>query len=236
MEPIIETYTMDWSEREQLRQERQLSRAKASLLERIPRQPMHTLPATLNDIEFHKTKLQQDEEKLRMREDELAEFQPTIIKMEKQKPGRYDRDPLRDNPSYHKYREYLAEKNRIESNLEVVKRNIEARKNRIVELEEIIEEWDPGKSEERDKQMREQYLHEQSERVRSAQIMNNEIEKRKNITESFKNGRYEETPLQRLSAHGLARMTKFKNIIHNFAGTNSPFGGRTKRKRTRRRY
>lgn len=72
-------------EREQLRQERQLSRAKASLLERIPRQPMHTLPATLNDIEFHKTKLQQDEEKLRMREDELAEFQPTIIKMEEPK-------------------------------------------------------------------------------------------------------------------------------------------------------
>ena len=155
MEPIIETYTMDWSEREQLRQERQLSRVKASLLERIPRQPMHTLPATLRYIEFHKKELQKDEEKLRRREDELAEFQPTIVKMEQQKPERYDKNPLRDKPSYHKYREYLEEKNRIESNLEFVKDNIEFNKNKIMELEEFIEEWDPGKSEERDKQIEE---------------------------------------------------------------------------------
>ena len=204
-------------EREQPRQERQLSRAKASLLERIPRQPMHTLPATLNDIEFHKTKLQQDEEKLRMREDELAEFQPTIIKMEEQKPGRYDRDPLRDNPSYRKYREYLAEKNRIESNLESVKHNIEARKNRIVQLEEFIEEWDPGKSEERDEQMKDRYLHDQKDKrtISSANLFR--MAARNNPSqESAKHQRSTENSLRRLTAHG-PFYTKFDELITGFA-------------------
>jgi len=53
---------------------------------------MHTLSATLYDIELNKTRLRESEEKLRRREDEFVEFQPTIIKMEKQKPGRYDRN------------------------------------------------------------------------------------------------------------------------------------------------
>ena len=214
MEPIIETYTMDWSEREQLRQERQLSRVKASLLERIPRQPMHTLPATLRDIEFHKKELQKDEEKLRRREDELAEFQPTIVKMEQQKPERYDKNPLRDKPSYHKYREYLEEKNRIESNLEFVKDNIEFNKNKIMELEEFIEEWDPGKSEERDKQMKDRYLQDQKDK-RSANLFR--MAARSNPSqESAKHQRSTENPLRRLTAQG-PFYTKFDKLITGFA-------------------
>jgi len=219
MEPIIEIHTMDWREREQLRQERQLSRAKASLLERIPRQPMHTLSATLRDIEFHKTQLQQDEEKLRRREDELEQFQPTIIQMEKQKPGRYDRDPLRDNPSYHKYREYLAEKNRIESNLESANRSLEARKNRIMELEESIEEWDPGKSEERDAQMRERFLHddEDIDTIDSANIFSKAS---KSHRRPYKDTRqkHESNPLSKLSNHGEGFRRKFSSLIHSFQG------------------
>ena len=210
---------MDWREREQLRQERQLSRAKASLLERIPRQPMHTLPAAIHDIEFHKTKLKEDEEKLRMREDELAEFQPTIIKMEKQKPARYDRDPLRDNPSYHKYREYLAEKKRIESNLEFVKRNIEARKNRIMELQEFIEEWDPGKSEERDAQMRDRYLHddEDIDTIDSANVFYKASKSHRRPHQDIRQ-RHESNPLSKLSNHGEGFRRKFTSLVNSFQG------------------
>jgi hypothetical protein len=219
MESIIEKYSMDWRERERLRQERELSRAKASLLERIPRQPMHTLSAALHDIEFHKKILQQDEENLRRREDELSEFQPTIIQMEKQKPARYDRDPLRDNPSYRKYREYLAEKNRIESNLELVKRNIEDRKNRIAELEESIEEWDPEKSEERDAQMRERFLHdaEDEDTIQSGNIFDKATKKTPLFYDNSRQ-RSELNPLQKLSNQGEGFRRTFTALTNSFQG------------------
>jgi hypothetical protein len=210
---------MDWREREQLRQEKQLSRAKASVLERISRQPMHTLSATLHNIEFHKTRLKEDEEKLRRREAELEQFQSTIIKMEKEKPGRYDKAPLRDNPSYRKYREYLAEKNQIESNLELVKRHIEADKKRIMELEESIEEWDPEQSEERDAQMRERFLHDDKDidTIDSANVFY-KASKSPRRPYQYTRQRDESNPLSKLSNHGEGFRRTFASLVNSFQG------------------
>ena len=227
-------------EREQHRQQREeLSRKNASsaILTSIKIKPMHTLSATLHTIELHKRQLQKDEEKLRRREDELAEFQPTIVKMEQQKPERYDRNPLRDKPSYHKYREYLAEKNRIESNLEVVKRDIEFHKNRIMELEESIEEWDPEQSEERDAQMRERFLHDDKDidTIHNGNIFDKAT--RRNSVSHHSRQKQELTPLQKLSNHGEGFRRTFVDLTKSFQGQPDakkrmgyPEGGKTKKR------
>ena len=242
MESIIEKYSMDWEEREQRRLERELSQAKASILERIPRRPMHTLSATLRDIEFHNTQLQKDEEKVKRREGELEAFQPTIIQMEKRKPGNYDKNHLRDNPSYRNYREYLEEKKRIESNLEFEKRSVEDRKNRIMELEEYMEEWDPGQSEERDAQMRERFLHDDKDidTVDSGNIFDNATKRTHSLSDHSRQ-RHELKPLGKLSNHGEGFRRMFTTLTKSFQGQPDakkrlgypvkPYGGRKTKKR-----
>ena len=229
-----------WIRERQQREERSRKNASSAFLESIKRKPMHTLSATLHTIELHKSQLQKDEEKLRRREDELAEFQPTIIKMEQQKPERYDRNPLRDNPSYREYREYLAEKNRIESNLEVVKHDIEFHKNRIMELEESIEEWDPEQSEERDAQMRERFLHDDKDidTIHNGNIFDKAT--RRNYSVSHHSRQKQElTPLQKLSNHGEGFRRTFVDLTKSFQGqpdAKKRMGYPVKGGKTKKRY
>jgi hypothetical protein len=228
-DPEIALVIQEWRERKQWvrekekdsqqRKERSQKKEASKLFESISLQPMHNFSATLKKIEFNKTELQQDEEKLRRREDELAQFQPTILKMEKEKPGRYDINPLRDKPSYRKYREYLAEKNRIESNLELAKSTLDGRKKKIVELEKYIEEWDPEQSKERDAQMRERFLHddEDIDTIDSANIFSKTSKAHRNPYQDTRQ-KYESKPLSKLSNHGEGFRRKFTSLVNSFQG------------------
>jgi hypothetical protein len=194
----------------------------------------HPLGRLYRYVEKHKEHLLDDEQELIEREAELERFQPTITRMEQTypKPPPYNYGSYFQSPAYQSYKKYVDEKKRLEGNVEYFKINVETRKDLIREGEEEIQELESPGQDKRDAIAHEQYLNEQRVRVRSAQIVNDEIEKRN--TKSDKKNRSENNPLQRLSHHGPPFMTKFKQTINGFAGTNSPFGGRTRRKRIKK--
>ena len=233
---------MDREERRRQERERRRIEEERQLLREIEAYPEHPLSLLNRQIIVQKSHLLEDEKDLIEREAELERFQPMIHKMKGQKQPPYNYHESIQSQGYYKYKEYVAEKNRLEGNVDFVKRNITERNDRIKELESQIQalETYPGQ-EERDERMREQYL--QTLQDKADLTSGNIFEKatRRDLTHHHSRQRQELHPLQKLSTQGDDFRRIFTRLTQGFQGQHDaklrlgypvkPDGGRKTKKR-----
>ena len=214
---------------------------KKELFREIQHSPEHPLSRFYRSLEIQKANLREDEKEIRKREAELEEFQPTIRQMEKKTPPHYNYGSYLQSPAYEKYREYKDEKKRLEGNVELYKRNREARKDRIRELELKIQELEESpRQEERDAQMRDRYLHddEDIDTIDSANVFYKETKAHQRPSH-YSRQRHESKPIPKLSNHGEGFRRKFASLVNAFQGQPDALermgypmkGGKTRNKR-----
>ena len=233
---------MDREERRRQERERRRIEEERQLLREIKAYPEHPLSLLNRQIIVQKSHLLEDETDLIEREAELERFQPMINKMKGQKQPPYNYHESIQSSGYYKYKEYVAEKNRLEGNVEFVKRNITERKDRIKELESQIQalETYPGQ-EERDERMREGFLHDDKDinTIDSGNIF--EKASKRDRTHHHSRQRQELPPLQKLSTQGEGFRRMFTRLTQGFQGQHDaklrlgypvkPDGGRKTKKR-----